>query len=231
VVEKEQEMSTDISPARVNIAQLILIPSVITLAITLLRLTGELEHWSPVFFSREPGGGGALVGISWLAPVFGIYFALKLAKAGVERGSTGRTLGLAVLGLILLMGGSALVVIASKFPGQRLVGLLLMLAAGYIQLYGWPVLAKVLFAYGFAARIPVAIVMFLAMDYNWGTHYDALPPNSPVMHFWIKYLMAALLPQLIVWPVFTVIAGTLFGVIAVAIFHRRGTPEVASATS
>jgi CHASE2 domain-containing sensor protein len=35
--------------------QLILVPAVITLAVTLLRLVGELQNWSPTLFSREPG--------------------------------------------------------------------------------------------------------------------------------------------------------------------------------
>ena len=54
--------------------RLILVAAVITLAVTLLRLVGELQQWSSALFNREPGGGGAIVGIVWLVPVFGIYF-------------------------------------------------------------------------------------------------------------------------------------------------------------
>ena len=46
-----------------NVRQLILVPAVITLGVTLLRLVGELAGWSPALFNREAGGGGALVGI------------------------------------------------------------------------------------------------------------------------------------------------------------------------
>ncbi len=70
-------MSQETSPGK-----LILVPAVITLAITLLRLVGELQGWSPGLFSRAAGGGGALVGISWLVPIFGAWFGWKLAKAG-----------------------------------------------------------------------------------------------------------------------------------------------------
>ena len=59
--------------------RLILVPAGITLAVTLLRLIGELQEWSSALFNRSAGGGGAIVGIVWLVPVFGIYFALKLA--------------------------------------------------------------------------------------------------------------------------------------------------------
>src|SRR5262249_54704942 len=76
--------------------QMIVVPALISLAITLLRLVGELQHWSPALFSAQPGGGGALVGISWLIPVFGIYFALKLAARGEGPASIGKALGLAL---------------------------------------------------------------------------------------------------------------------------------------
>ena len=41
-----------------------------------------------MLFNPSPGGGGALVGITWLVLIFGVYFALKLASDGqgpVER--------------------------------------------------------------------------------------------------------------------------------------------------
>ena len=62
--------------------RLILVPGVVTLVVTLLRLTGELQGWSPKLFNPEPGGGWALFGIWLLVPVFGVYFALKLVRAG-----------------------------------------------------------------------------------------------------------------------------------------------------
>src|SRR5438093_1058753 len=102
---------------RVSISSLILWPSVITLAITVLRLVGELQHWSPRFFNPEPGGGGALVGISWLPLIFGIYFALKLAGAGEGPASAGRAILIPILGIILMVGGAvASSVVISKKP-------------------------------------------------------------------------------------------------------------------
>ena len=47
-----------------NIKQLILVPAIISFAVTILRLVGELNNWSPSLFSREAGGGGALIRIS-----------------------------------------------------------------------------------------------------------------------------------------------------------------------
>jgi hypothetical protein len=79
-----------------SIRRLVFWPAVVTLAITLLRLTGELLHWSPTLFNPAPGGGGALVGISWLPPVFGVLFAIQPARAGYGPRSGGRAIGMAV---------------------------------------------------------------------------------------------------------------------------------------
>jgi hypothetical protein len=210
------------SSNHVRIARLILIPSVITLVVTLLRVMGELRHWSPTLFNSSPGGGGALIGITWLVPIFGIYFALKLSGAGQGPIGVGRAIGLAVLGLALMAGGSFVVIAPQiNFPGKVVIGLLLMVAAAALQFKAWPVLSKTLLAYGYAARIPVAIVMFFAIRGNWGTHYDALPPGFSDMSFWPKYVQIGLIPQLVFWVAFTMIVGTLFGSIATAIFSRR----------
>jgi hypothetical protein len=203
--------------------RLIKVPALITLGVTLLRLIGELNHWSPALFSREAGGGGALVGITWLPFAFGIYFALKLARSGAAPLKAGRTILYAVGGLM------AFIVIA--FGGVRVLGLdpntpsltsLLLFAvasiAGATVAYtGSPVLGKVLLAYGLAARIPVVIVMLVAMIGNWGTHYDAPPPNFPEMGVFAKWLLIGVLPQLTFWIAFTIVLGCLFGGLALAV--------------
>jgi hypothetical protein len=207
---------------RVPIAGLIFVPSVITLVVTLLRLIGELQHWSPALFNPSAGGGGALVGITWLVPIFGIYFALKLSGAGEGPIGVGRAIGLAVLGLAVLVGGSILTIAPQiHLPGKQVIGLLLMVAAAALQFMSWPALSKALLAYGYAARIPVTIVMYFAIRGSWGTHYDALPPGFSDMSFWPKYVQIGLIPQLIFWVAFTMIVGTLFGSITTAIFSRR----------
>jgi hypothetical protein len=215
------------SSSRVPITRLILIPSAITLAVTLLRLIGELQHWSPTLFNPAPGGGGAIMGITWLVLIFGVYFALTLSGAGEGPARIGKATLFAVLGFVAMIAG-AFVGFAHQiqFPGKVVIGLLVIVAATALQFFAWPALFKVLLAYGYAARIPVAIVMFFAIRGNWGTHYDALPPDFPEKSFWPKYLQIALVPQLVFWIAFTVIIGTLFGSIATAIFSRRklGSP-------
>ena len=70
--------------------RLVIVPVLISLVVTLWRLTGELLTWSTFFFNPEAGGVGAVIGITWLAPIFGIYFALHLAKNGDGPSSRGK---------------------------------------------------------------------------------------------------------------------------------------------
>src|SRR5215216_340421 len=110
------------SATRTSTMQLILIPTLITLAITLLRLVGELQHWSSALFNREAGGGGAVIGISWLAPIFGVYFALKLARAGEGPEDKGRAVRLAVFGVVLLAASVFLIMSRQLlFPGKEVL--------------------------------------------------------------------------------------------------------------
>lgn len=199
----------------VNIKQLILVPAIISLAVTLLRLVGELQNWSPLLFNASAGGGGALVGISWLVPIFGIYFAWKLAKSGNGPASAGKVIGFAILAIVVVMGISF--GIAAMFGQENLPALVIMeflvTAVGLaIVCKVWPELFKTLVAYAFAARVPVAILMFFAIMGKWGTHYDALPPNFPEGVGWFTtWVVIGLLPQLTVWICFTAVIGMLFG--------------------
>lgn len=218
-------MEGPVSESNLKITHLILVPSLITLGITILRLVGELQHWSPTFFSRAAGGGGAIVGISWLPFILGPYFALKLAGSGQTPASAGKAIGFAVLGLVVLIAGVEIDFTPQlKFPGKEALGILIMVGGAVLVFPGWQSLFKTLLAYGYAARIPVALVMFFAIRGNWGTHYDAVGSeyHGPT-DFWPKYFQIGLLPQLVFWIAFTVIVGGLLGSIALAL-TRRGKP-------
>ncbi len=223
-------MAEQASGSNLGVTRLILVPSLMTLAITILRLVGELQHWSPKFFNSSAGGGAAIVGIVWLPILFGPYFALKLAGAGQGPSSPGKAIGLTLLGIVLFVGGGLLGFAPQlKFPGKQAVGYLLMAAGAALVRPAWPAFFKTLLAYGYGARIPVAIIMFFAIRGNWGTHYDALPPayNGP-MSFLPKYFLIGFLPQLVFWVAFTVLVGALFGTIVAAI-ARRAKPAMQAA--
>ena len=220
-----------------RIGKLILVPAVITVAVTLLRLVGELQGWSPALFNRgEEQWSPALVGIVWLVPVFGAWFGWKLTRAGSGPGSLGRAFGLtlasmAVLPLFSFLAPKAGILperlwrpnvpltesftIVSVFVAFAIVGLA-------IGILAWPALGRTLLAYGLAARIPVALLMLVAMLGNWGTHYDARPssPQMSTLGWWVGI---GLVPQFFFWIWITIVFGALFGIVAAAIARRRGT--------
>jgi len=218
----------------ISTASLITIPALITLGITILRLVGELQHWPKPWFSGAAGGGGAIVGISWLPIIFGPYFALKLAGAGEGPSSMGKAIGMALLGLVVLfLGGVVVGVTVSRHPNLIVIGYLLMLVAAFIPGVGWGSLGNTLLAYTFAARIPVLIVMFVAMRGNggqgWGTHYDVTPPNFALRSFGAKFFYMAFLPQMTGWIAWTVVVGSIFGIIVVSLVRpgKQVTPAAA----
>ena len=217
---------TDTSQSRVSIAKLIFIPSLITLAVTVLRLVGELQHWPNALFNPAPGGPGSIIGITWLVLIFGVYFALKLARAGETSPGAGRVIGYALLGLVVVFAGGFIGFgMQAAFPGKIVIGLVLIAVGIFVPFLGWKALAKVLLAYAFAARIPVVILMYFAMRGNWGTHYDVIPPEFPQdMDFWTKYIQFGVMPQLVMWIAFTTGVGSLFGGIALAL-TRRGKAQ------
>jgi hypothetical protein len=207
--------------ARLSIRRLIAVPAVVTLAVTLIRLTGELLHWSPKLFSREAGGAGALVGIVWLVPVFGIYFAMRLNQAGYGPRSRGRAIGHSIAAIAATAAaGSAIFQLSPSIVATVVLTNLVSLLALWIAYRGWPELGRVEIYYGLAARIPVAIVMLIAMAATWGTHYELGPPGFPELSLVPKWIVIGLLPQLTLWIAFTVTVGTLFGSLSL-FFQKR----------
>jgi hypothetical protein len=209
-----------------KIKNLILVPAVISLGVTVLRLVGELNHGSPALFNASAGGGGALVGIFWLIPIFGVYFSVKLIKSGHGTTSAGKAIGLAILSIVLVMGLFVVTTLVTKNQNvQLLVSAVASFVGIWVLLKGWPELSKTLVAYAFAARIPVAILMFFAIMGNWGTHYDVPPsPDFPEMGWVAKWFWIGLIPQLTVWIWTTAALGSIFGAIA-AFFVKPKSAE------
>jgi len=210
----------------ISISRLIAIPALITLGVTILRLVGELAHWPSPLFNAQPGGGGALVGISWLPIVFGPYFALKLAEAGEGPASTGKAIGFALGSLLVFVAGGFLFASTINHPNfLTALGLLLMLGSAFVPGLGWRSLGNTLVAYAFAARIPVLIVMYFAITGNggagWGTHYDGVPPalvHAPPLR---RFFFAGVLPQMTLWIGWTAVLGSIFGTVVTAIVRRK----------
>jgi hypothetical protein len=128
-----------------------------------------------------------VVGITWMAPIAGAYFATCLRDAG-------------------------------RGPRDLL---------------------RPLVAYAFAARGFVVLVAVVATRLGLGTHYDVSPLvrlsltlTGSVHTFesgsWSQLLWLSIVPQLVVWPLYTVAAGVAGGLIAWRWLPRR-TPRRAPA--
>lgn len=219
----------------VSIGKLIAIPAIFTLVITILRLVGELQHWPTPWVNTTAGGAGALIGISWLPLIFGPYFAWKLAAAGEGPVSSGKAIGMSLLGLVVLvLGGVAFGIGISKhLVALILAGFVLALGSAFVPRLGWRSLGNAMVAYAFAARIPVLIVMYIAMSANggqgWGTHYDVAGEGFIVTSFAQKFVDLAVFPQMSLWIGYTAAIGGLLGSIVAAVFHpgRRAATAVA----
>jgi len=222
--------------ADIRVGALIMVPALIALGITLLRLVGELWGGSSFLFNREAGGGGALVGIVWLVPIFGVYFAFKLVRAGQAPQSAGRVIGFAFLGLFAgaaLMGGvtfltgdpsnSAVALSFTETVLQQLGYGVAAVVAVSILAPVWPPFFRTLLGYAFASRLPVLMIMFLAMLGNWGTHYELGPLGYMEMAFLPKFILIAVMPQMTFWIMFTMLVGTLCGGIAAAVVRPRAS--------
>jgi hypothetical protein len=209
-------------------AQLILVPALITLAITFLRLEGELHSWGSPWFSTSAGGGGAVVGITWLPIIFGPYFALRLAGSGEGPSSYGKAFGMTIGGLLVMVLSGFILVKSGGSVLLAVIGFLLTLVAAFVARAGWRSLGSTLIAYAFAARIPVLIVMYFAMRGAWGTHYDAVEARLASAPLWTKFFYDAFLPQMLLWIGYTAVVGSLFGEIIAVIFARK--PVVRPAT-
>ena len=109
--------------------------------------------------------------------------------------------------------------------GAILAAFLLSLAVSFLPFRTWPELGRTLFTYALAARIPVVIVMLLAILGKWGTHYDVLPPDPPPNLLTMgpvgQWFFIGLLPQMTIWIAQTVLFGTLFGAVLVALLKPK----------
>ena len=138
----------------------------------------------------------------------------------------------AILGLVVSMG------IMMAFFSRGMMDVVFVLAsfvgagAGIaLQRLAWPELFRTLLAYAFAARIPVALVMLVAISGSWGTHYDVPPPGGiPEMSALATWFYIGFVPQFTGWIMFTTVIGSLVGGIT-ALAMRAKAPEEAAQTS
>lgn len=223
---------SDSSP---NLARLVAFPALLTLVVTVLRLVGEIEHWGAPWVTNAHGGGdGAIIGVTWLPVLFGPYFAWKLIKSGRGPGSVGGAVGAAIGSLVVFLAGALVAGYTEAHPGiLTLVGFVITLLAAFIPGKGWRAFGATLLAYAFAARIPVAIVMLIAMSAHGGqglgTHYDVVGEQFAALAspWWRKFVLFGLIPQATLWIGWTAAVGSIVGTLVTAIFGFGKRPATA----
>ncbi|MEZ5964224.1 MAG: hypothetical protein R3F56_10300 [Planctomycetota bacterium] len=160
------------STASPTTRSLVLVPAVVTLAVTGVRLLLELKGAPAWLANSGVGGPGALLGIAWLPFLFGPWFAARLLPHAKST--------------------------------KQLVARL----------------AKTLWVYGLAARLPVALLTIPAVLGDWGTHYDKFPFEASTA----AKIGAAFAAQLGFWAsVWTVLTG-LLAAFVVARLRRTAMP-------
>ena len=192
-----------------SVLSMVMLPAIITLVVTILRLFGELQGWDSSLFNPDAGGGQAPIGIFFLIPIFGFWFGLKHARAGNRPGHLGKAAMLYVLSAAAFMGiffglmQLDLVMDPSSETPEKLKGVPYMLGtfgvAALISLIAWPKLTITLMVYGILARIPVLVITYLDVSNGWDTHYGELPPSFLVEND-DDLLFALCLPQMTAWP-------------------------------
>lgn len=202
-------------------ANALLTAGVLTTAVTALRLFGELQHWNERLWNRQASGGGALLGIGWLIPICGIWFARKLARNGHAPSDAARARRWCGLGL----AGIAVTFTVAKLLLPVTVGTFLFVIAtlplcAITAFVAWPALARLLLAYALLARLPILVITALAVAGDWGTHYEQLAPGSPPMGDAARTLVLCG-AQLGIWIPLTLVVGGMAGACMVGRSSRR----------
>jgi hypothetical protein len=210
---------------------LVMVPALITLIVTILRLVGQLQGWNPLFFGKpEVGGGGAILGINWLIFIFGLWFGFRLRKTTGGPPSLGKAFGFALLAIAVTVGG----IVACKaaglivFPDEEHPGPVTgspymagsLLLGMIVALVAWSRAGVVLLLYGVLARLPVVVVTWLALQQGWeNTHYTKLAPEVVVANDTERLFMLISAQTVFAIPA-TVMLGTLFACIGAAMAGR-----------
>lgn len=216
-----------------GIFSLVLVPALLTLVVSIVRLVGERSDWLPVLFNRngpDPKELQGLFGIWLLIPLFGFWFGFKLRRDTAGPANLTGALLQYVIGAGVLAGGfyAALtlgwVVMPTAAQPGEVVGMGIVFgllgAAFLVALTAWPRLSTTLLVYALLARLPVVAITFVAVANDWGTHYEQLAPNFRLPEGIDKATFLSM-PQLVFWPVVTMLVGGLCGCLGAALAGKK----------
>lgn len=196
--------------------RLILWPTLITALVSAARLVAEVQGWI------SPRSGGALnpLGISWLAFVFGGYFALRISRLGSRprRYPAWPWCVGAFLLIVVSIGwqfGPLLEADQSDETFQRVRGAVLILAViattmTIVDFTIWPRLAVTLLCYAVPTRAIVVGITYLAKRNEWHTHYTKFGPPGIELDM-SNTMLSATIAQGTFWIPWTIVAGFVAG--------------------
>ena len=195
---------------------LILWPLLITLAVSIARITGEVQGW----ITQQSGGAGFWLGISWLPFVFGGYFGLRLSRAGSRpRLSPAWLYALLAFGLLVATVLWRFGPLLEADPSDETIALLrvsvliitsIAITLAIAMAFVWPRLVWILFCYALPTRLVVVALTWLAKQQGWHTHYTKFGPTGIEVDM-STTLVSATIAQCGFWIPFTILAGTLVG--------------------
>lgn len=204
--------------------RILLIPVVLTTIVSLLRLSGEMQGW----ITTESGGAGYWLGISWLVPVFGLWFGWKLAPIDPPRSVGGALLAFLVLAAVAfgVMIANFRFVEAGHYSLTTafLIGAVTWTACALLAARGWARLWRLLLTYALWARLPVIAITIAVALRGLDTHYDKIGPDQANLTAELtatQRILAASAAQLFVWIPFTILTGGLFASLGALFAPRR----------
>jgi hypothetical protein len=207
--------------AKTTTLRLIAIPTVLTLGVNIARLWLEVNGT----INSESGGGGALLGISWLMFLFGAWFAFRLRRLG-SAPRVAKSFLLPLIAAVAFMGAAAMTFASSPegadVPMDEMRSAVSLLAAvccggALLCFVAWPKLSWTLLLYAIPARLTVLALTWLAKDQGWDTHYTKFGQQGQQTDLQ-GTMTGASIAQLGIWVPLTVILGSLTGCV---LFGRK----------
>lgn len=202
-------------------------PIAITVLLVLIRLIGELLKVDVQFlgtnqFNANAGGGGSLLGGSWLIPIFGFVFGWRWTGQRRAPDKPGIALGLFGLGAAVVAIAIA-IAFNFKLQGEALAGLIggTSLVAILLAFRAWPRHALTSLIYAYSVRLVVVGITFATIFAGADTHFGAFPPDSEIPETKMEQAVALSIAQVTMWPAMTMCIGGFLGTFASMMRGRK----------
>lgn len=214
-------------PAPASFASLLVPSLLVTTALSVLRLIGEVQGW----FHAYSGGRLHPLGITWCIFVFGAWFGIRLLRAGSAPRvrlpwlwvllALAAAVGAAAFGFRPLVGADRS---EDTFRAVREAVILIVAVTavgGALMFVVWPRLAQLLLCYGLGARAVVLALTWLAKRQGWDTHYTKFGPSGIERESLSETMFAAGVAQIGGWVPFTILGGMLAATVFGGLWHHR----------